>query len=591
MNNLSNALKAIFKTIFFLCSIILLLNHTLSAQTVIPDNGEVFTYKSNEQYTDIQIPDNTTASYLYLEVNGGDGGTSNRHDGGAGATVRAHFKLGTASNEIKPGSKLRLIPGKQGRSNSASAGCCIGAGGGGGSGVLLLPPGETDWEKSIILLVAGGGGGGGSHGTGRAGNDDENGTAGNTAGGESLYNGGSTLNPGGSTGNSSGGAAAKKNATPTTDDAVVNDSNWDHPAAEAGYPTGGAGASCVLHGGWGFGGGGSGNQGGGGGGGYSGGGGGDDHGGGGGGSYISDSYNKNGSAIEVSGSTDSPQNGYVKYSLGLIGTLRLVHSSSDKCIHTKDGWMGEGAWLELWDCLGTTAQQWVVQGDQIKPFNNTDRCVTIENASETSGSQLLLWNCHGDEHQQWVYDGVTGLFRSRKNFKKCLSLGKKTIANGTKIQLMDCAVTADQQWLFDGTRTSPTSDRIHTISPAYATDKCFHTKEGSTDNGANVELVDCLGTKAQQWYFESTYIKFNGDRDKCLTLPVGDATNGANIFLEDCNGGYRQEWVYDGFTKGIRSVRTPDKCIHIKEGSSANGANVELWNCMGTVAQEFEIEY
>ena len=523
------------------------------------------------KYVDITVQAGT--DYLYLESFGADGGRRfDHHGGGVGAKVSGHVTIGNEPSQVPVGSIIRLIPGQAGRSNNAG-------GGEGGGGTAVSCKVGSSWH---LLLVAGGGGGASDENAGREGNFWEDGSNGLHSDGSKLNNGGENGNSG-NAGDASGGGGYKVSMP----NGIPLGFLWDQ-GGSFGFGNGGYGNKEVMFGG-------KPDLSGGGGGGYSGGGGGDDsRGGGGGGSYVNNAWITDG-LKEDRGITDYPQDGYINYEFTdyprNISALQLAHSSSDKCIHTKDGWMGEGAWLELWDCLGTTAQQWVVEDYQIKPFNNTDRCVTIENASETSGSQLLLWNCHGDEHQQWVYDGVTGLFRSRKNFKKCLSLGKKTIANGTKIQLMDCAVTADQQWLFDGTRTSPTSDRIHTISPAYATDKCFHTKEGSTDNGANVELVDCLGTKAQQWYFESTYIKFNGDRDKCLTLPVGDATNGANIFLEDCNGGYRQEWVYDGFTKGIRSVRTPDKCIHIKEGSSANGANVELWNCMGTVAQEFEIEY
>lgn len=268
--------------------------------------------------------------------------------------------------------------------------------------------------------------------------------------------------------------------------------------------------------------------------------------------------------------------------------IRLI-SNSKKCIHTRDGWMGEGAWLELWDCMGTTAQQWVLEDNQIKPVNNTGRCVTIKNADDTNGTQLLLWNCYGDDHQQWVYDGVKRLIRSKKNLNKCFALSSNSNGNGTLIQLMECNTGDTQQWQIDGATTSPTDERVQTIRPAYATNKCFHTKAGSTANGANVELWDCLGTEAQEWYFIGSQIKFNGNHDKCLTLPVGDMTNGTNIFLEDCSGGYRQEWIYDGLTKSIRSGKNLSKCIHIRESSSANGANVELWNCLGTEAQQFEI--
>ncbi|MCB0563861.1 MAG: ricin-type beta-trefoil lectin domain protein [Phaeodactylibacter sp.] len=556
---------------------------------------------SGEKAQDFMIPSNTTAKYLYLHAEGADGGkrevkelwgtTRFTVNGGAGATVKGNFEIGTGTNMIPPGSILRFIVGAKGptRTGQTTAGCA----GGAGTAVFVKKPNIRDWH---LLMVAGGGGGAYSDccTDKHPGKQAEISESGSSGGGSNGTSGGSNGDAGEACvsigGNPGGGAFGSTRTSP--DPAWPNGNNDPSslPTGSQRMQSGGA----IQHEAspWGFGGGGQEATSGAGGGGYSGGGtNGAYQSGGGGGSYFNDAMGSH-KIMTANGSTSDTGHGYAKYELTnqpVILNVISLEQHPDKCIHTRDGWMGEGAWLELWDCMGTTAQQWVLEDDQIKPLNKTERCVTIKNADYTNGTQLLLWNCYGDEHQQWVYDGVKRLIRSKKNLNKCFALSSNSTGNGTLIQLMQCNTGETQQWDLNGATTSPTDDRVQTIRPAYDTNKCFHTKGGSTANGANVELWDCLGTEAQEWYFSSTYIKFNSDHDKCLTLPVGEYTNGANIFLEDCNGGYRQQWVYDGFNKSIRSVRTPDKCIHIKEGSSANGANVELWNCMGTVAQQFEI--
>ncbi|RNC81176.1 MAG: hypothetical protein ED559_05085 [Phycisphaera sp.] len=108
-----------------------------------------------------------------FSLQGADGGDVERRrngnrvefrEGGEGATIGLHARIGHGTGELAPGGILRYIIGEAGKphgfistSNGTSRG---GAGGGGGSAILYLPPGETDWNNAHILIAAGAGGGG-----------------------------------------------------------------------------------------------------------------------------------------------------------------------------------------------------------------------------------------------------------------------------------------------------------------------------------------------------------------------------------------------------------------------------------------------
>ena len=73
----------------------------------------------SERVNEISVPN--SASSLYIDIKGGDGGDAFTHSGlgntrcdakgGSGAVVKAVFKVGNGTNEIPSGSTLRFIRG------------------------------------------------------------------------------------------------------------------------------------------------------------------------------------------------------------------------------------------------------------------------------------------------------------------------------------------------------------------------------------------------------------------------------------------------------------------------------------------------
>ena len=259
-----------------------------------------------EAAQDFVIPEDVDKKYIRIRAEGADGGkkqvkeawgtTRFTVNGGAGATIKGLFEIGTGENMIPPGAIIRFIVGKKGatRTGQTTAGCE----GGGGTGVIVKKPHDDKW---YILLVAGGGGGAYSDcctdkQPGKEANISENGSSG----------GGSNGGAGGKNGHSGDTPGWDQNGTGFPGSGIKDlEPDWDENTLPRG--------SSYGSGPFGYGAGGGRGTSGGGGGGYSGGGSGSAYQeGGGGGSYINKSM-----AIEKSltanGTTSDTKDGYVKY--------------------------------------------------------------------------------------------------------------------------------------------------------------------------------------------------------------------------------------------------------------------------------------
>ncbi|MEM6318138.1 MAG: choice-of-anchor Q domain-containing protein [Bacteroidota bacterium] len=162
---------------------------SLLAQTDLPCNQPLFT--TNLVSQDYIIPEGTQE--IYMKIRGGDGGDAflsgntcdTRVAGGAGAVVEATFEVGTASDQLQVGGKLRIYVGQAGESeNTVCSPPEIGVhgAGGGASGIVYLPPNRANTNLWSVLMVAGAGGGGNRGSSFRVGKGGNSGTNGDSAG-------------------------------------------------------------------------------------------------------------------------------------------------------------------------------------------------------------------------------------------------------------------------------------------------------------------------------------------------------------------------------------------------------------------------
>jgi glucosylceramidase len=112
-----------------------------------------------------------------------------------------------------------------------------------------------------------------------------------------------------------------------------------------------------------------------------------------------------------------------------------------KCVDVAGGSSTNGTAVQLYDCNGTTAQQWTVGTDGT--LRALGKCMDVTSAGTANGTQIQLYDCNGTGAQQWQRSGAA-LVNTASG--RCLDATGPSSANGTRLQIWDCTGAANQQW-------------------------------------------------------------------------------------------------------------------------------------------------
>jgi glucosylceramidase len=113
-----------------------------------------------------------------------------------------------------------------------------------------------------------------------------------------------------------------------------------------------------------------------------------------------------------------------------------------KCIDVAGANSADGTAVNLYDCNGSTAQQWSRPGDgTIRAFG---KCLDVTSGSTADGAKTQLWTCNGSGAQQWTYTSGRDLVNLPAN--KCLDVTGNNSANSTPLQIWTCTGAANQKW-------------------------------------------------------------------------------------------------------------------------------------------------
>ncbi len=83
--------------------------------------------------------------------------------------------------------------------------------------------------------------------------------------------------------------------------------------------------------------------------------------------------------------------------------LHRTDAGAELCVDIPSNDRSDGQSMQVWPCLGTPQQQWLHEGGKIL---TTDRssCLDLRDGWDGDGAAVQLWNCHTPtpENQQWV---------------------------------------------------------------------------------------------------------------------------------------------------------------------------------------------
>ncbi len=148
----------------------------------------------------------------------------------------------------------------------------------------------------------------------------------------------------------------------------------------------------------------------------------------------------------------------------------------------------------------------------------------------TVGLQLTPAPAHAD---------TTGPIRGPGSTGKCIDVSGEDVGNnGASVQIWDCLGVRDQTW------TMATDGTVRTLG------KCMDVEGYGTANFAKVHLWDCHGGANQLWQPQPNGALRNPVSGRCLDLNAGNTTNGVQLQLYDCNNQWPQQWQIPGASSG-----------------------------------------
>ncbi|MFD7734988.1 ricin-type beta-trefoil lectin domain protein, partial [Kitasatospora phosalacinea] len=124
------------------------------------------------------------------------------------------------------------------------------------------------------------------------------------------------------------------------------------------------------------------------------------------------------------------------------GRTGQITGYGGKCVDVAAASSANGTAVQLYDCNGTTAQQWTTGTDGT--VRALGKCLDLTSGGTANGTQAQLYDCNGTGAQQWQAKSDKTLVNPASG--KCLDATGPSSANGTRLQIWTCAASANQQW-------------------------------------------------------------------------------------------------------------------------------------------------
>jgi chitosanase len=169
-----------------------------------------------------------------------------------------------------------------------------------------------------------------------------------------------------------------------------------------------------------------------------------------------------------------------------------------RCIDVAGATSANGTAVQLYDCNGSSAQQWSV-GNADGSIGALGKCMDVANGSTTNGAKIQLYDCNATGAQKWT---VSNGALVNTGSGKCLDVTGKSSANGTRLQIWTCTNASNQTWSVSG-GTTPTT-------PATSAPSGKNLDDPAKKEVA-MEIVSAAENSSLDWRAQFAYIEDIGD--------------------------------------------------------------------------------
>jgi beta-glucanase (GH16 family) len=124
------------------------------------------------------------------------------------------------------------------------------------------------------------------------------------------------------------------------------------------------------------------------------------------------------------------------------GATALRSAASGRCLDIPAANPVDGVRLQIYDCNGTAAQQWAINGDG--SVQALGKCMDAAAAGTAAGTVIQLYTCNGSSAQKFTLSPAGDLVNLAAN--RCVDVSGAGTANGTQLVLWDCSGAPNQKW-------------------------------------------------------------------------------------------------------------------------------------------------
>ena len=233
-----------------------------------------------------------------------------------------------------------------------------------------------------------------------------------------------------------------------------------------------------------------------------------------------------------------------------------------KCLDVDNAGTADKTKIQLYTCLGTSAQSWTREGDTLRALG---KCLDVDNGGTADGTKVQLYTCNNSGSQVWQQQANGSLLNPQSG--KVLDVAGGATADGTQVQIWQWADVAQQRWTHNGT------SRVNLFDGANL--NAFQNGSGGAAtwpvSGGSAEVLGG-DIRTKQAYGDFTlHVEF-----WLPNLPAdvtGQARANSGVYLQD-----RYEiQVLDTFGKAVPAT-DDSAAVYLKRAPSANaGTAPETW--------------
>ncbi|UZI27181.1 endo-1,4-beta-xylanase [Streptomyces sp. VB1] len=123
------------------------------------------------------------------------------------------------------------------------------------------------------------------------------------------------------------------------------------------------------------------------------------------------------------------------------GSGEIKGVGSGRCLDVPNASTTDGTQLQLWDCNGSTGQQWTsTAAGELRVYGN--KC--LDAAGTGNGTRIQIYSCWGGDNQKWRLASNGSIVGVQSGL--CLDAVGHGTGNGTLIQLHSCSNGSNQRW-------------------------------------------------------------------------------------------------------------------------------------------------